>query len=138
MKGQAEKWFQREIDIGIERMCSAGMRFRVYSEDDQTALLITWVEILWGGMRWDEEQDKERISKVFGWLIANLREFPTVPDFREGLIQFPRLGIEHVKPQVDREVVAENWRRIRGFLSSGDVPTLIRVDENEQQNTGGR
>lgn len=141
MRGQAEKWFRREIDIGLERMCSAGMRFRPYSEDDQTAMLGIWVEILWSGARWGEALDKERISRTFTLLIQNHRDFPTVPDFRDALVSFPRPGIEYhrqEKTPEDYERVAENWRQVRQFLAGKGPPEFIRVDKNENRTTGGR
>lgn len=141
MRGQAEKWFRREIDIGLERMCSAGMRFRPYSEDDQTAMLGIWVEILWSGARWGEALDKERIFKTFALLIQNFREFPTVPDFKEALVSFPRPGIEcHVpeKTTEDHERAAENWRQVKKFLAGKGPPEFIRVDKNDNRNSSGK
>ena len=131
MKGQVKEWFLKSLDIGIERMCRAGLHFRPTNPEDQVALLHVWADALWSlPAKWDAGLDVERFGRCFTWLIQNQANFPTLMDLRGALAANPRHytgQIEHKKVLVAPETAAENWRRIRVWLKNGgEHPELIK------------
>lgn len=137
MKGQVKEWFLKSLDIGIERMCRAGMHFRPQNSGDVEALLEVWGDALWSlPTKWEAGLDVERFGRCFTWLIQHHTTFPTLMELREALAANPRhytSQIEHKKASVAPEDAAENWRRIRVWLrDGGEHPELIRGGNHEK------
>lgn len=80
----AEAWFERAISVELSRL--AALQLPGTPPDAQTAAACraVWVDALWGGRMWREE-DKERIEAAFAHLTRNVTRWPAPAHFLEVL-----------------------------------------------------
>jgi len=84
MSRAAETWFHNAVIDGVQRLYALNLADRPAAEVLPLAA-VTWVEVLWSWMLWNEALDAKRLAVGFRNLAASVERWPAPKQLRAHL-----------------------------------------------------
>lgn len=84
MSHAAETWFHNAVIDGVQRLYALNLADRPAAEVLPLAA-VTWVEVLWSWMLWNEALDAKRLAVGFRNLAASVERWPAPRQLRAHL-----------------------------------------------------
>jgi hypothetical protein len=104
--GPAEVWFHNAVIDGVQRLYALNLADRPAAEV-LPLTAVTWVEVLWTLLSWDEAQDMRRLAVAFMRLAAAADRWPAPMALRKHL---PARRVEVAQLDAPRCPPPADWR----------------------------
>jgi hypothetical protein len=133
MSSAAETWFHNAVIDGVQRLYALNLADRPAAEV-LPLTAVTWVEVVWCWMLWDERLDAGRLRVAFRDLAASVERWPAPRQLRAHLparrTEAPALPAPTRGPTAEQrarlDAVYAELRKINGHSHKGAIAPLAR------------